>query len=725
MKLLYLRITVGVIIALLLPTAALAVTVVVNGQPLPPYPPALQRQGRVMLPMRMVFESLGAEVKWEAVSRTAIGIRGDITVRMSINSRVAFINERSVILDVPPQLIGGLTYMPVRFPAEAFGADVGWHGPSQTVTISLAPLAEVEPPQPPLPPEPPPQPPEPPEQPPEPRPGTVTGVISAARANQLAVIVGDQIEMFTVTAQTIILRDNQQVAAAQLYAGEQARITHDGQGKAMIVRISYETAEGVVLAKVLSQILLDTRPQPLQVRPQVVVVTSEGVQSGYTNLKNGDRVVAHLTPGTNNVFKIVIQPSEEQEPEEPPAEPEKPVIARFYHDADSPLRSGDLLRVTLEGTSGGIARFDIGDKVENRQMNESRQRLGRYKASYRIPANLNVLRVPLVGHLDVGGQSADPVHSAEPITIDTVPPVVTIFGPEDNEQTTNPQPNIAVLIGDENGSGIDYDRATATIHAGAQEHPVTVTRQGQLLTVAVAVPLPQARIILTVDAYDLAGNLTRTTRAFDVVGAEEAPQTVSASHDAVGMVLAPGEHFIVTATGPAGAQGTFDVGEWQQELTLPELPEEPGTYQGIFLVPEITEDREEIVTVYLRFAPDQELTAEAPAPVLFGPRRILQPTITSPIEGEQVGEEVVVVGTTEPLAEVSCVISYEGQLWILPLAGQISETRVTADETGNFRTDPISLGLDFKVKKLKYTLTCVARSPRGEESEPVIVKFVP
>jgi len=140
MKAWHVGIAVGLAAIVLSQTAALAITVVVNGQVLPAYPPAVERSGRVLLPMRMVFEALQAEVRWEAATRTAIGIRGDTTVRMSINSRTAYINERAVTLDVPPQLIGGSTYMPVRFPAEAFGADVGWHGPTQTVSIALAGL---------------------------------------------------------------------------------------------------------------------------------------------------------------------------------------------------------------------------------------------------------------------------------------------------------------------------------------------------------------------------------------------------------------------------------------------------------------------------------------------------------------------------------------------------------------------------------------------------------
>ncbi len=146
MKIKHLGIVAALAALVLSQTAALAITVIVNGQPLSASPPPVERNGRVLLPMRLVFEALQAHVTWEAATQTAIGARGDTIVRMTINSPTAYINDRAVTLDVPPQLIGGSTYMPVRFPAEAFGAYVGWNGATQTVTITLPGAGSPPPP---------------------------------------------------------------------------------------------------------------------------------------------------------------------------------------------------------------------------------------------------------------------------------------------------------------------------------------------------------------------------------------------------------------------------------------------------------------------------------------------------------------------------------------------------------------------------------------------------
>ncbi len=733
MKSMRLQIAVALAAFLLAQTAGLAITVIVNGQPLPSYPPAVQRSGRTLLPMRMVFEALGAAVKWEAVTQTAIGIRGDVTVRMSINQRTAYINDRPVTLDVPPQLLGGSTYMPVRFPAEAFGADVLWEGAIQRVTITLPPLVtptpigppeppKIEPTPPPVTPEPKPEPKPEPEPEAAPQPGTVTGVLSAARGARLAVEVAEELQVYNVTADTILLRQSRQAAVADLRVGDLAEVRHDGVGNAIVVRASYDTVEGTVLARVPNQILIDARTQPLQVQPEVEVTTATGEEARYADIKNRDRVALRLTPNTNKVYGIVIQRTE-QPPAERPARPATAEIDQFYHDAEKPLKAGDLLGVTLEGTPGGTAWFDIGDVQTRIPMTESRRRRGRYDTEYRITEGLIALGVPLIGHLEAAGKTAAPAQSADPITIDTVPPQVTVFGPGQDERTTNRQPNIAILITDENGVGVDYDRSTVECLANEQPHTLQVTRQGQVLA-AVPEPLPEGLVRILVTAYDKAGNKTEELRRFIVGAGEPGAETLAVSHDAAG-VLSRGDVLTVTATGPLRGQASFDLGTWRRNLRMNEVPGERGTYRGTFTVPDLWWDREEPVVAQLRTAGGRRLSAQATTPVRFGPRRELGPRIISPAAGAAVGREVIVEGGTQPLSEVTITITWRGRTLFMEQTGQVTELQVTADETGGFKTDPISLRVQslLPVRNLRYTLTCVVRNPRGEESEPVTVEF--
>jgi hypothetical protein len=118
--------------------ASAAITVVVNGQTLPADPPAVERGGSVLLPLRAVFEALQADVTWDTPTRTATATRRGVEVKMTLDNPTAYVSGRPVTLAVPPQLINDHTYVPVRFPAEAYGAQVNWEGATQTVIITLA-----------------------------------------------------------------------------------------------------------------------------------------------------------------------------------------------------------------------------------------------------------------------------------------------------------------------------------------------------------------------------------------------------------------------------------------------------------------------------------------------------------------------------------------------------------------------------------------------------------
>lgn len=95
---------------------------------------------RTLVPLRGIFEEIGATVTWEQETRTATMTRGDSVVTVTIGSKTATVGGASVTLDVPAQLSAASgnarTLVPVRFIAEALGADVGWLNSPQTVVIA-------------------------------------------------------------------------------------------------------------------------------------------------------------------------------------------------------------------------------------------------------------------------------------------------------------------------------------------------------------------------------------------------------------------------------------------------------------------------------------------------------------------------------------------------------------------------------------------------------------
>lgn len=91
---------------------------------------------RTMVPIRAIFEAMGASVTWDDTTKTAISTKDDITVKMTLNSTTEYINDTAYTMDVTPVIISGRTLAPARYVAEAFGYYVNWDAMTQSVLIS-------------------------------------------------------------------------------------------------------------------------------------------------------------------------------------------------------------------------------------------------------------------------------------------------------------------------------------------------------------------------------------------------------------------------------------------------------------------------------------------------------------------------------------------------------------------------------------------------------------
>ncbi len=90
---------------------------------------------RTMVPVRAIFESLGATVTWDNDTQTAIGVIGDTTVKITIGQSYLTKNDEVKELDSPAFLTSGRTYVPARAIAESFDCTVDWNNDTKTVTI--------------------------------------------------------------------------------------------------------------------------------------------------------------------------------------------------------------------------------------------------------------------------------------------------------------------------------------------------------------------------------------------------------------------------------------------------------------------------------------------------------------------------------------------------------------------------------------------------------------
>ena len=89
----------------------------------------------LLVPMRFLFEQMGAEVDWNQQTKTATAALADHAVTFSIDSLNATVNEAPQKMDVPARLVNDTTMIPLRFLSENLGYTVTWVQEAQTAFI--------------------------------------------------------------------------------------------------------------------------------------------------------------------------------------------------------------------------------------------------------------------------------------------------------------------------------------------------------------------------------------------------------------------------------------------------------------------------------------------------------------------------------------------------------------------------------------------------------------
>lgn len=97
--------------------------------------PATIIDGRTLVPLRGIFEALGAKVYWNGDTQKVTAMKGDINIVLQIGNKIATKNGKEIELDVPAQIVNSRTLVPVRFVSEALGAEVNWDAEHTAVEI--------------------------------------------------------------------------------------------------------------------------------------------------------------------------------------------------------------------------------------------------------------------------------------------------------------------------------------------------------------------------------------------------------------------------------------------------------------------------------------------------------------------------------------------------------------------------------------------------------------
>ena len=117
------------------------IAVTINGSAIAFDVPPQIIDGRTMVPMRKIFEQLGASVDWIGELQLILAVKGSKIMAMAIGSDMLSITDnltnktKTVTLDVVPQIVDGRTLVPVRAISQALDMDVEWDTATRTVRI--------------------------------------------------------------------------------------------------------------------------------------------------------------------------------------------------------------------------------------------------------------------------------------------------------------------------------------------------------------------------------------------------------------------------------------------------------------------------------------------------------------------------------------------------------------------------------------------------------------
>jgi len=703
--------------------AADPIRVVINGTPLAfAHTPPMQVKGSTLVPMRDIFEALGATVKFDKTAQTVYGQKGATAIILPLGALTATVSGQPRTLPQPAQLVNGTILVPLGFIASALGASVGWNPAIRTVTIQTADphLATL------------------------PAPGgdngvvtgQVTGIYTNTTPSQLTLRVGGKNTVVPLAPSTIILRSTagQPATEAPLSAvkpGDQVTVQRGDNGVATIVTATFGEVKGTIvgigrLASGNSAITLDSG-RVVELTPDAPI-TFEGLPVALRDLKTAEKVVIRTNPANNLGYGVAVATAATPNPT-PPGEAPAPVgavppgaasveVTSFTTDAAKPLRAGDTLTATLAGTPGGKATFSIPGVAEDIAMKETSP--GVYTGTYTATKSANAPRASVLGKLVAGGVTSPLVQAPGTLTIDTQPPKITDFGPARDATVETEHPLIYATFS--HPAGVEVDPAATKITLDGKDVTGEAAVTASLFTYKPTDALASGGHTVSVTVADRAGNTATQNWGFKV-STSKVVQSFT-TNEPSGKAVGAGAIVVFTLRAAPGGKATAGVGSLAKTIPLRET--DAGIYVGEYTVKAGDSIENAPVTARYEARDGTVVTTSLASGLTIAAGPPPAPKIISPADADYVNADqpLTVKGRAAPGSPVRIVVSYESKVLggILPVSGQSATKDVVADKNGDWTADALSL----KVRSLLFggsrdtvfTITATELDASGSPASP-------
>jgi hypothetical protein len=502
--------------------------------------------GRVLVPLRGVFEKMNAFVGWDSATRTVMIQTGDKDIMIPAGSKTASVNGNILYMDTPVLIMNGTTMVPLRFVGETLGADVKWNSATKTVEIST-----------------------------------------------------------------------------------------DG---------------GAV-------------PTPAEPVPQTVPVT----------------------------------------------------ITSFYHNANDWLKAGEELVITMTGSSGGNASFEIPGIASQLPMKEVSS--GKYEARWTVTSKTPVAsEAAIIGRLN--GQL---IQAGNTVKIDGVAPVIKDLDPQADSIITQNRPNISATFSDASGSGIDPNSIKMLLNGEDITKNVNATQA--FVSYRPDNLLPAGVNTIELSLTDRAGNKAVSTWKFNL---REAASIIKSVAYNAPENAGPGDVITVTIEGEEKNTAKFwFVSSAGNKLTEQPMREtSPGVYTGEYTIRRSDNLNNASVVGAITTASDSVYTLTADKKIGGQSAALTKPKITNPAADSSVASPVTIKGTADPGSTIQVKITYTSVLLgALETSGTLSEQTLTTGENGVFTSAPVALSA-LLGGKTEYKITAAMIGVNGEVSDSDVVVFM-
>ncbi|MCX6369478.1 MAG: copper amine oxidase N-terminal domain-containing protein [Armatimonadetes bacterium] len=718
-------------------TWAQSIVVTVNGSAVvfPKQGPLQAPDGSILVPLREVFESLGAAVQFLPQTRTITASRGNTNISLQLGESVGYVSGKPKSLTTPAQNIAGTTMLPLRFISEAFGAEVKWDANARLVAITLAgakPVVKtgvgaVKPP------------------PAEEKPiiipvkgltpdeikaanptapvliaktEGVSGVLTAISATELTIKSATGLpEKLSLAPEVIVLvkvgtapQVRQELSA--LKSGDAVQIKRNSQGQAFVIEASYDERIGTLKSlEALGDrwIALFTEGPPAEVETQADV-QKLSKPSSLSEVRPGERVSLRINPVTHRAVALAVLEIEK------PATSKVEVLKVSHNAGQKWVKAGDTITFSVTGTAAakGILRVPGLSGAEALPLVETTP--GNYVTNLTVPAGTSLKDATALATLTLEALSSPTVASAETFAIDAVGPTLGTLTPTEGSEFTDPRPNFTGTYSDQ-GSGLDAKKMQLMVNG--EDVTARAIFTGTFFTYQPQTDLAPGPILAKLTAHDTAGNETRREWRFTVLPTTLLKSVVALPDD---RPLNFGDVLTLKALGAPGAKATFSLGVKVKDQPLKE--DSPGVYVGTYTVQKQDVMVAAPVTVTVTDTRGRTATLKAANAITVTAGPPETPIIDQPQQGASVGASVVLSGRCLPNATIKVTVRYAGKrASILAASGLIGEYSAKADANGRWATEPILLRVPKELTGLVFTAEVSATGTGGKGSSTATVKF--